>query len=70
LLGFSHEVAHDEYVALGEAIGGAEPPSNPTENVLKGMGMIGEGEKIWVRPAHDGLRIQISGEQVTDETYG
>ncbi|KAJ7770886.1 beta-lactamase-like protein [Mycena maculata] len=69
-LGFTHEVAHDEYVSICEMIGGAEPLANPSENEVKGLGMIGEGEKIWVRPAHDGLRIQISGEQlVTDETY-
>ncbi|KAJ7462793.1 beta-lactamase-like protein [Mycena galericulata] len=72
LLGFSHEVAHDEYVAIGEAIGGAEPSlDGATENVVKGIELIGEGEKIWLRPAHDGLRIQISSEQlVADETYG
>ncbi|KAJ7124726.1 beta-lactamase-like protein [Mycena crocata] len=70
LLGFSHEIAHDEYVLIGEAIGGAEPSPNPNENVQKGIEMIGEGDRIWLRPAHDGLRVQISGEQlVTDETY-
>lgn len=71
LLGFSHEVAHDEYVSIGEAIGGAPALSNPSENELKGIGMIGEGDNIWLRPAHDGLRIQIASDQlVTDETYG
>ncbi|KAJ7456584.1 beta-lactamase-like protein [Mycena latifolia] len=70
LLGFSHEVAHDEYVSIGEVIGGAAALSHPTENEVKGIGMIGEGEPIWVRPAHDGLRIQISSENVvSDETY-
>ncbi|KAJ7293163.1 beta-lactamase-like protein [Mycena rebaudengoi] len=70
LLGFSHEVAHDEWLRISEMIGGAESPPNPSENELKAMGMIGEGAKIWVRPAHDGLRIQISNEQlVRDETY-
>jgi len=70
LLGFSHEVAHDEYVSIGETIGGVKPLSKPTENVEQGIEMIGEGDPIWVRPAHDGLRILISSEQVTDETYG
>ncbi|KAJ7814118.1 beta-lactamase-like protein [Mycena olivaceomarginata] len=68
LLGFSHEVAHDEYVGILQAIGG-EPPADPTENELKGLGMIGEGDPIWVRPAHDGLKIEISPEQVRDLTY-
>jgi len=71
LLGFSHEVAHDEYVRIGEVIGGGNAPADPTENELKGLGMIGEGEPIWVRPAHDGLKIQVSPEKlVKDETYG
>ncbi|KAJ7693607.1 beta-lactamase-like protein [Mycena rosella] len=70
LLGFSHDVAHDEYIRISEVIGGGEPPSNPTENELKGIEMIGEGDPIWIRPAHDGLRLQISSEQlVSDETY-
>ncbi|KAJ7169471.1 beta-lactamase-like protein [Mycena filopes] len=71
LLGFSHEIAHDEYVTIGEVIGGGAAPADPTENELKGLGMIGEGEPIWVRPAHDGLKIQISSDKVVkDETYG
>ncbi|KAJ7275454.1 beta-lactamase-like protein [Mycena haematopus] len=70
LLGFSHKVAHDEYVTIGEVIGGAEPPLDPTENEKKGMELIGKGDPIWVRPAHDGLRIEIFPELVTDRTYG
>ncbi|KAJ7785884.1 beta-lactamase-like protein [Mycena metata] len=71
LLGFSHEVAHDEYVRITEVIGGGEPPADPTESEVKGLEMIGEGEPIWVRPAHDGLRIEISPDKlVKDETYG
>ncbi|KAJ7225924.1 beta-lactamase-like protein [Mycena pura] len=75
LLGFSHEVAHDEYVTIGEAIGGAAVAgrTNLTENEVKGLEQIGEGDPIWVRPAHDGLKIQISTaeeeREVTDETY-
>ncbi|KAJ7630519.1 beta-lactamase-like protein [Roridomyces roridus] len=69
LLGFSHEVSHEDYVAIGEVIGGAETPVEPTEHVAKGLTMIGEGEPIWLRPAHDGLRIHISQDHVTDETY-
>ncbi|KAF7340019.1 Lactamase-B domain-containing protein [Mycena venus] len=71
LLGFSHEVAHDEYVRIGEVIGGGEAPAEPTENELKGIEMIGKGDPIWVRPAHDGLKIEISPERlVKDQTYG
>ncbi|KAJ7919024.1 beta-lactamase-like protein, partial [Mycena leptocephala] len=71
LLGFSHEVAHDEYVTIGEVIGGAKAPTDPTENMLKGLGQIGEGDPIWVRPAHDGLCILLSPDQLlSDQTYG
>ncbi|KAJ6574682.1 beta-lactamase-like protein [Mycena capillaripes] len=70
LLGFSHEVAHDEYVRITEVIGGGEAPADPTENEVKGLGQIGEGNPIWVRPAHDGLKIQIAPDKVvSDQTY-
>ncbi|KAJ7071461.1 beta-lactamase-like protein [Mycena amicta] len=74
LLGFSHEVAHDEYVTMCEAVGGAAvaEKSELTENEVKGLGMIGEGEPIWIRPAHDGLKIWIPRTEegaVSDETY-
>ncbi|KAJ6501646.1 beta-lactamase-like protein [Mycena vitilis] len=71
LLGFSHEVAHDEYVNITAVVGGAEPPEDPSENEAKGLTQIGEGNPIWVRPAHDGLKIQISPDElVSDQTYG
>ncbi|KAF7367264.1 Lactamase-B domain-containing protein [Mycena sanguinolenta] len=70
-LGFSHKLAHDEYVRIGEVIGGADLPTDLTENEANGMELIGKGNPIWVRPAHDGLRIEISPDQrVTDRTYG
>ncbi|KAJ6585285.1 beta-lactamase-like protein [Mycena capillaripes] len=71
LLGFTHEAAHDEYVRITEVIGGSEAPIDPTENELKGLALLGEGDAIWVRPAHDGLRIQINPNKlVLDQTYG
>lgn len=43
-------------------------------NVLKGeegMAGIGERKPMWLRPAHDGLRLVVSKERVVeDETYG
>ncbi|KAJ6519417.1 beta-lactamase-like protein [Mycena sanguinolenta] len=71
LLGFSHKLAHDEYVKIGKVIGGAAVPMDLTENEANGMELIGKGDPIWVRPAHDGLKIEIFPDQkVTDRTYG
>lgn len=76
LTGFSHEVAHDEYVKLGEIVGGAEyDEASLTENEKAGLELAGKGDNIWVRPAHDGLRIVIKpgpdGQvaSIEDESY-
>ncbi|KAF7310573.1 Lactamase-B domain-containing protein [Mycena chlorophos] len=71
LIGFSHDVAHDEYEVLSKAVGGAPIPETRTKNVIEGMELIGQGPQLWVRPAHDGLQvsIQAGGGQVQDKTY-
>lgn len=68
--GFSHDVGHDEYVTIGEIIGGAKKGEKPlTLNEIQGAGMIELGENIWVRPAHDGLRVYAEDGLVRDSTY-
>jgi hypothetical protein len=71
LTGFGHEVAHDEYVTIGEVLGGRQKNSvhmTPIEQA--GVGLIGEGEPVWLRPAYDGLRVFVSKEgAVLDEGY-
>ncbi|TFK57638.1 hypothetical protein OE88DRAFT_1651482 [Heliocybe sulcata] len=67
LTGFGHEVSHDEYVAIGEAVGGKRLDA-PSLNVQRGLDMIEEGEPIWVRPAYDGLRVFV-GDATHDEGY-
>lgn len=72
LTGFGHEVSHEEYVAIGEAVGGKKDHlTNATSNVQRGVKMIEEGEAIWVRPAYDGLRVfvQNDGDTIHDEAY-
>lgn len=60
LTGFSHEVTHEEYVRLGEIVGGAEYEGGTlTDNERAGSKLLGEGDKLWMRPAHDGLRISV-----------
>ncbi|EGO28417.1 hypothetical protein SERLADRAFT_458787 [Serpula lacrymans var. lacrymans S7.9] len=70
--GFGHEVAHDEYVTIGKATEGSHPidMSNMTETEKRGVELIEEGKEVWVRPAHDGLRVFVSSDGVIrDETY-
>ncbi|KAJ3548556.1 hypothetical protein NMY22_g1220 [Coprinellus aureogranulatus] len=70
LTGFSHDVSHEEYVKLGEIVGGAEyNPDTLTDNEKAGLALLGDGGKLWVRPAHDGLRISIKASDVSDTTY-
>ncbi|KAG5648258.1 hypothetical protein DXG03_006216 [Asterophora parasitica] len=71
LVGFGHEVAHDEYVTLGEAVGGKRFDAvELTEMEKRGMELIREGENVWMRPAHDGLRVFVEGNGgISDESY-
>ena len=68
LTGFGHYVSHDEYVAIGEVVGGAQREAE-TENERAGAELIGAGMPVWMRPAHDGLRIFVGPSGVTDDTY-
>jgi len=68
LTGFGHYVTHDEYVAIGEEVGGAQREAE-TENERRGAELIGAGKPVWMRPAHDGLRVFVRPRGVADETY-
>ncbi|KAG6891073.1 hypothetical protein C0995_014162 [Termitomyces sp. Mi166 len=71
LIGFGHEVAHDDLVTLGEAAGGKSPEAETlTETVKAGLKLIRQGEDVWVRPSHDGLRVFVGGDgRVHDSSY-
>lgn len=72
LVGFCHRLSHDEYVTLGEALGGKKIAEDAelTEKERQGLALIEDGEDIWLRPAHDGLRVFISEKGgVKDESY-
>lgn len=71
LTGFGHEVSHDEYVTIGQAVGGKtkkEAQLTPTEKAA--LALVPPGEPIWVRPAFDGLQVYVSDDkQARDEEY-
>ena len=71
LTGFSHDVAHEEYVTIGEAVGGIKKETTLlTEAEKNGLAMIKDGKDFWLRPAHDGLRVFVESDgHVWDETY-
>lgn len=72
LIGMGHEVMHDEYVTIGEVVGGAVRDEEELSEITKrGVGLIKKGEEIWVRPGHDGLRVLVERDSgfVWDETY-
>lgn len=69
LTGFAHEVSHDEYVTVGEYIGG-KVVENPSVKEKQCMDLVDEGKNIWLRPSHDGLRFEVSDEGVVkDNSY-
>ena len=72
LLGFSHKASHEEYITFGEVVGGRviKDGDAMTPREREGLGLIPEGDNVWVRPAHDGLRIEVSETGIVkDDTY-
>ncbi|KAI9511759.1 hypothetical protein F5148DRAFT_1168633 [Russula earlei] len=69
LIGFGHEVSHDEYVTIGEYVGG-KVVDNLTAKEKYCIDLVDEGENIWLRPSHDGLRFEVTTEGVVrDNEY-
>jgi len=69
LTGFAHEVSHDEYVTIGEFVGG-KLAENLTVKEKYAIDLVDEGENIWLRPSHDGLRVEVTEEGVVmDNEY-
>lgn len=72
LLGFSHEVSHEEYETMLRAVGGRRVPQKELTEVVKaGLDTLDlAGEKVWVRPAFDGLQVFVSERgQARDNEY-
>ncbi|ETW87619.1 hypothetical protein HETIRDRAFT_306066 [Heterobasidion irregulare TC 32-1] len=71
LTGFGHEVSHDEYVTIGEAVGGKEVQNANLSSVeRRGISLLDKGKSIWLRPAHDGLQVVVAdNRKVKDSTY-
>ncbi|KAI6134090.1 beta-lactamase-like protein [Pisolithus croceorrhizus] len=75
LIGFSHDLHHEEWVTIAKAAGNDPIDlSNKSRSVCEGVAMILEekddGEERWVRPTHDGLRVLVAKDgSVRDETY-
>jgi phosphoribosyl 1,2-cyclic phosphodiesterase len=72
LTGFGHEVTHDDYVTIGEVAGGKSYADTAKLTAIeqRGISLIEEGVSVWLRPAHDGLRVFVDGDgNVKDESY-
>ncbi|CCM00313.1 uncharacterized protein FIBRA_02343 [Fibroporia radiculosa] len=71
LLGFTHDLAHDDFVTIGEAAGGKKLEDAGLSLIERhGLSSIQEDRTIWTRPAYDGLRVFVSEEGlVRDECY-
>jgi hypothetical protein len=71
LTGFGHEVSHDEYVTIGEVVEGKKVTDQTrlTPSERRGMKIVEGGTPFWLRPAHDGLKVDVSEGAVHDTTY-
>ncbi|KAI0067920.1 hypothetical protein BV25DRAFT_888186 [Artomyces pyxidatus] len=73
LIGFGHEISHEEYTTIGEVVGGKDVSEfgKLSAGEEKCIERLDEGHPIWLRPSHDGLRFTISPEGVVeDNSYG
>jgi hypothetical protein len=68
LTGFTHDVSHEDWVQVGKVVGGTLDRNQISELVGKTLEEV-EGERLWVRPAFDGLRVFVRQEEVRDEAY-
>jgi hypothetical protein len=72
LTGFSHEVSHEEWETILPIAEGVRPCAEELKDTRKvardAIGLVGEGEKAWIRPAYDGMRVWIEGDDVKIET--
>lgn len=71
LTGLGHEIMYDEYVRVGEILGGCEVGQEClTDGEKECLGVIEEDEELWIRPAHDGLRVWVGDDDnVRDESH-
>ncbi|KZT74906.1 hypothetical protein DAEQUDRAFT_720095 [Daedalea quercina L-15889] len=71
LLGFSHDLHHDDWVTITEAAGGEKPEGSKLAMLDKyGLRGLHEADTVWVRPAFDGLRVIVHPDgSVRDEAY-
>lgn len=70
-VGFAHELAHDDLVAVGQVVEGKKPGVKELSILQKEvLNTLHEGDPVWIRPAYDGLRVFISESGVErDEGY-
>lgn len=70
-LGFSHELTHDEWVSIGEAMDGRPVTKEGLRpSARMALEKVEGGEPLWVRPSFDGLKISISPDgDIRDEEY-
>jgi phosphoribosyl 1,2-cyclic phosphodiesterase len=71
LTGFSHEVAHEEWERIMSAAEGARPGedelSGMREVVRNAVSLVDEGQKVWIRPAFDGMKLWVEDGEVRFE---
>lgn len=63
LVGFSHDVSHAKWTAIGKSLG--DETSQQDDTFLRSvLEQIPKGPPLWLRPAYDGLRIFLEDGRV------
>jgi hypothetical protein len=71
LTGFCHTATHAQYVAMCELVGGAAKDKARAAELesIDFSDTSVAGLSIWIRPAHDGLKVTATEGKVCDSTY-
>jgi len=61
LLGFCHDLTHDEYVNICRHVSGELSPKHSLPRLEReGISLVPNGDAVWMRPAYDGQRVFIA----------
>ncbi|KAG8915242.1 hypothetical protein FRC02_004612 [Tulasnella sp. 418] len=71
MVGFTHELNHDDWVAIGEALGQEDwitKAKDQPQPLRAAVELVEQGPPVWLRPAFDGMRVYVPEPDDEDQT--
>ena len=68
MIGFGHDLNHEDWVKIGELIGEGCPKDGLESVIEEALDFVSEGKPVWIRPAYDGQLIHIPENRFEQET--